>query len=209
MPYNTTAIPPRKEVTGQTQLPLSRVKKIIAQDQDINICSNNAAFVICLAAELFVQHLAEEALKQAKTERKPRRNIQYKDIASAVHHQDNLEFLEDVVPKTSKFRDIKAAAAATRATLRGERAKNEGNNGGQQELPVANGGSSKKHKSTGSRSSLNGSANIAGMLGGGGAAGVVAARQSHDDEAADPNDQLEMESRQARGEDDDDVAMTG
>lgn len=29
---------------------------------------------------MFVQHLADEALKQAKTEKKPRRNIQYKDI---------------------------------------------------------------------------------------------------------------------------------
>lgn len=130
-------------------------------------------------------------------------------LASAVHHQDNLEFLEDVVPKTVKFRDIKAQAAATRATLRGERAKNDANGSVQQEPPVANGSSAKKHKSSGSRSSLNGSANIAGMLGGGGGAGG-SARQSHDDEAADPNDQLEMESRQARGEaDDDDVAMTG
>ncbi|KAJ3531014.1 hypothetical protein NM208_g9067 [Fusarium decemcellulare] len=80
MPYNTTAIPPRKEPTGQTQLPLSRVKKIIAQDSDIGICSNNAAFVITLAAEMFVQHLAEESHTQAKLDRKPRRNIQYKDV---------------------------------------------------------------------------------------------------------------------------------
>jgi hypothetical protein len=67
MPYNTTAIPPRKEVTGQTQLPrehhslpdrlptfthtlpVTRVKKIIAVDPDIAVCSNNAAFVITLA----------------------------------------------------------------------------------------------------------------------------------------------------------------
>ena len=68
MPYNTTAIPPRREVTGQTQLPckrryvgflhgaaftdtglVSRVKKIIAVDPDVNICSNNAAFAITLA----------------------------------------------------------------------------------------------------------------------------------------------------------------
>lgn len=54
MPYNTTAIPPRKEVTGQTQLPLTRVKKIIAVDPDINICSNNAAFVITLATVSFL-----------------------------------------------------------------------------------------------------------------------------------------------------------
>ncbi len=67
MPYNTTAIPPRKEITGQTQLPreyfplqlypavtnsllVTRVKKIIGVDPDITICSNNAAFVITLAA---------------------------------------------------------------------------------------------------------------------------------------------------------------
>ncbi|KAK8051549.1 Histone-fold protein [Apiospora rasikravindrae] len=203
MPYNTTAIPLERRLLGRRSY-----HKIIAQDQDINICSNNAAFVICLAAEMFVQHIAEEALKQAKTERKPRRNIQYKDIANAAAHQDNLEFLEDVVPKTVKFRDIKATAEAKRASLRGERAKNDANGSVLQEaLPVANGSSAKKHKSNGSRSSLNGSANIAGMLGGG-AAG--SARQSHDDEAADPNDQLEMESRQARGEAaDEDVAMTG
>lgn len=83
MPYNTTPIRPRNEVTGQVQLPckkyprstvgahlllrqlstsnhndeahantmpqVSRVKKIIAVDPDINICSNNAAFAITLA----------------------------------------------------------------------------------------------------------------------------------------------------------------
>ncbi|RBQ95518.1 hypothetical protein VDGD_00537 [Verticillium dahliae] len=49
MPYNTTAIPPRKEVTGQPALPLARVKKIIAQDPDISICSSNAAFIITVA----------------------------------------------------------------------------------------------------------------------------------------------------------------
>lgn len=70
MPYNTSAIPPRKEPTGQTQLPrelhelsilstllirienktVSRVKKIISQDPEIQMCSNNAAFVVTLAA---------------------------------------------------------------------------------------------------------------------------------------------------------------
>lgn len=71
MPYNTTPIRPRKEVTGQVQLPckspappsshsqimmrltrshsVSRVKKIIAVDPDISICSNNAAFTITVA----------------------------------------------------------------------------------------------------------------------------------------------------------------
>lgn len=193
MPYNTTAIPPRKEVTGQTQLPLSRVKRVIAQDPDINTCSNNAAFVITLATEMFIQHLTEEALKQVKLERKPRRNIQYKDVANAVQHQDNLEFLSDLVPKTVKFKDIKATAAARGAQLRGERSGE-----GEDAQPVPNG---KKHKSSGSRSSLNGSANIAGLLG-----GNSKGQQSEDDGPADPNSQLELEMRQARGGD---VDMTG
>ncbi|KAK5998258.1 DNA polymerase epsilon subunit C [Cladobotryum mycophilum] len=120
MPYNTNAIPPRKEPTGQNLLPLSRVKKIISQDTDVHMCSNNAAFVITLAAEMFIQHLADEAYTQAKLERKPRRNIQYKDIANAISHQDHLEFLEDVAPKTVPFKKAKAVAFAAQARLRGE-----------------------------------------------------------------------------------------
>ncbi|CAJ2514207.1 Uu.00g023260.m01.CDS01 [Anthostomella pinea] len=230
MPYNTTAIPPRKEVTGQTQLPLSRVKKIIAQDQDVGICSNNAAFVICLATEMFVQYIASEGLGMAKLERKPRRNIQYKDLANAVHHQDNLEFLVDIVPRTQPYNKIKAQAAAKRAALSGgigaaERAAAEaahaaaaaadeddampGDNGTptqslspqqpkRRSLP-----NGRKHKDASSgRSSLNGNGNsIANFVSTNNGARIVS------EEAADPNDQLQSEMRQARG--DGDVDMTG
>ncbi|ETS82656.1 hypothetical protein PFICI_04532 [Pestalotiopsis fici W106-1] len=199
MPYNTSAIPPRKDVTGQTQLPLSRVKKIIAQDQDVGICSNNAAFAITVATELFIQHLATKALDQAKAERKPRRNIQYKDIASAVHGHDNLEFLEDLVPKTVKFKDIKSTAAATRATLRGERLSDQAEDQ-ETRAPAPNG--TKKHKSSASRSSLNGSVNIGSILGNG--TDTKSQGQSDgDDGSADPNDQLQLEMRQASGNDGD------
>lgn len=169
--------------------------------------------------ELFIQHLAAKALDQAKAERKPRRNIQYKDIgmlptacsapyldhplthttASAVHGHDNLEFLEDLVPKTVKFKDVKAAAAATRATLRGERS---GDHIEDQEprAPAPNG--TKKHKASASRSSLNGSVNIDSILGNGN--GAKPQGQSDGDEgSADPNDQLQLEMRQASGNDGD------
>ncbi|KAI2623721.1 histone-fold-containing protein [Xylaria nigripes] len=195
MPYNTTAIPPRKEVTGQTQLPLSRVKKIVAQDQDINICSNNAAFVITLATEMFIQYLAGEGLNMAKLERKPRRNIQYKDLANAVSHQDNLEFLEDIIPKTVSYKQIKANAAATRANLSGG-AKPGGPGDFEESQPTAsqqpNG---KKHK--GARPSTNGS--IAGFVGASGARIV-----SEEDVSMDPSDQLQAEMRR---EEDEDVDM--
>ncbi|CAJ0549131.1 hypothetical protein HG530_010385 [Fusarium avenaceum] len=182
MPYNTTAIPPRKEPTGQNQLPLSRVKKIIAQDPEIGLCSNNAAFVITLAAEMFVQHLAEESHTCAKLDRKPRRNIQYKDVASAISHHDNLEFLEDVVPKTIPYKNIKASAKATQARLRGDN-----NNNQTIESAMANGA----NKSIVNGNSMGASAHL-------------------NDVQDDPNSQLEMESRQADGANrDGDVAMTG
>ena len=73
-----------------------------------------------------------------KTERKPRRNIQYKDlgqllstadsillilrtfIASAVARFDNLEFLTDVIPRTipyKKYREKKTREAAQAADI--------------------------------------------------------------------------------------------
>ncbi|KAI1168211.1 hypothetical protein F5B18DRAFT_269770 [Nemania serpens] len=235
MPYNTTAIPPRKEVTGQAQLPLSRVKKIIAQDQDIKLCSNNAAFVITLATEMFIQYLASEGLNMAKLERKPRRNIQYKDLANAVSHQDNLQFLEDIVPKTVPYKQIKAHAAATRAKLGG-----------------GPGGAGAKTKTkTGTADDDNNNNNAGGSGGGGGGGGVAITEDdsrpaplrqpngkkqksrasasgsaagnrsiasfvvsasgsrvvvSEDDAALDPSEQLRDEMRRAK-KDDDDVEM--
>ncbi|KAL8680785.1 MAG: hypothetical protein Q9186_003073 [Xanthomendoza sp. 1 TL-2023] len=110
MPYNNAAIPPSEEVTGSASLPLARVKRILALDEDIHQCSNNGAFVITVATEMFIRYLAEQALNVAKAERKPRRNIQYKDLgipSSAVSRLDNLEFLSDVIPKTTTFREYK------------------------------------------------------------------------------------------------------
>ncbi|KAI5921559.1 histone-fold-containing protein [Camillea tinctor] len=209
MPYNTTAIPPRKEVTGQTQLPLSRVKKIIAQDQDISICSNNAAFVITLATEMFIQYLAGEGLNMTKLERKPRRNIQYKDLANAVSHQDNLQFLEDIVPKTVPYKQIKAQAAAKRAQLSGA----GGSASTSAEIasrPIANG---KKHKSNRASTNGNSSGNITSFVSARtstststapAAATSNSGKDDDDAHPADPNDQLQSEMRQSG-----DVDMTG
>ncbi|KAI6382059.1 hypothetical protein MCOR25_000936 [Pyricularia grisea] len=191
MPYNTTAIPPRRDPTGQTQLPLTRVKKIIAQDQDVQMCSNNAAFIITLAAELFVQHLATEAHNMAKMDRKPRRNIQYKDFANAVAHQESLEFLTDVVPKTVAFKDIKERASHTQARLRGEKPAADAE-------PPALLPNGKRQKSL-----LNGDESVISN-------GFSHGRHSILSED-DPSRQLELEMRQAGGgrDQDQDVDMTG
>ncbi|KAM0328084.1 hypothetical protein ACHAQA_005487 [Verticillium albo-atrum] len=203
MPYNTTAIPPRKEVTGQPALPLARVKKIIAQDPDINICSNNAAFIITVATEMFIQHLANEAHNQAKLERKPRRNVQYKDLANAVAHNDNLEFLEDVIPKTATYKKIKGQAQATRARIAGDKGAAE-----EPTLPALT--SKKAH-----RASTNGAGAAAAGADAGalrpGANGVNGAPRSPVASVQDdPSAQLQAEMLEAAGADrDGDVDMIG
>jgi hypothetical protein len=70
---------------------VARVKKIISQDDDINSCSNNAAFVITVATEMFLQHLVEQSHNVVKSERKPRRNIQYRDVGECLSSRPLLD----------------------------------------------------------------------------------------------------------------------
>lgn len=102
MPYNNTPISRSTEVTGTVSLPrmyldgiepslanhatVARVKKIVNADPDVNQCSNNAAFMITVATEMFLQHLVEHSYNQVRTEnvQKPRRNIQYRDVGGSI-----------------------------------------------------------------------------------------------------------------------------
>lgn len=61
---------------------------------------------------MLIQHLAVTTHNVVKAERKPRRNIQYRDVSGAVSKTDNLEFLVDVVPKTVAFGTWKKRKAA-------------------------------------------------------------------------------------------------
>jgi hypothetical protein len=83
------------------------VQKIIQADPERITTSKNAAFAIALATEMFIQHLATTTHNVVKAERKPRRNIQYRDVSSAISKTDNLEFLVDVAPKTSTWGTVK------------------------------------------------------------------------------------------------------
>lgn len=114
MPPKEKAAPesaPSDEITGQSALPISRIKKIIQLDEDIVQCSSNATFVIAMATEMFIQYLTEQGHNVVKSERKPRKNIQYKDLATAVSRIDNLEFLADVIPKTTTYKQFKEKRA--------------------------------------------------------------------------------------------------
>ncbi|PNY25564.1 DNA polymerase epsilon subunit C [Tolypocladium capitatum] len=142
---------------------------------------------------MFIQHLADASHTQARTERKPRRNIQYKDVANAVSHQDSLEFLEDVVPKTVPLKKVRATAKATQARLRGDETGEDRPASSHAATPVANGNGAK-----------------AAIVNGEGAAFCVPLRV--DDRPDDPSQQLELEMRQAAAGgpcDDGDVQMSG
>ena len=79
---------------------MARIKKILYVDEEIMACSNNGAFAITIATvsarcsfltysscswpqEMFIRYLAEQALNVVKSEKKPRRNIQYKDMGKS------------------------------------------------------------------------------------------------------------------------------
>ena len=172
---------------------------------------------------MFIQHLADEAHTQAKVDTKPRRNIQYKDVgestliplflppglptdttfprrlqANAVARQDNLEFLEDVVPKTVPYKNIKTSSRTTQARLRGDIKAGD--------------------ETAGAAATTNGAAHVNGDP----ALDVLhvpaprAVRPVVLNADEDPGSQLEMEMRQAAqgnggaaGRRDEDVHMTG
>jgi DNA polymerase epsilon subunit 4 len=86
---------------------VARVQKIIHADPERLNVTKNAAFAIALATEMFIQHLATTTHNVVKAERKPRRNIQYRDVSSAIAKTDNLEFAVDVVPKTMIWKEAR------------------------------------------------------------------------------------------------------
>jgi len=85
---------------------------------------------------MFVQYLVEQTHNVVKSERKPRRNIQYKDVANAVARIDNLEFLSDVVPRTQSYRDFKEKHAKKAAERAEKMAARPASRGGQGEVQM-------------------------------------------------------------------------
>jgi DNA polymerase epsilon subunit 4 len=102
--------------------------------------------------------------------------------ANAITYQGNLEFLEDIIPKTVPYKKVKDSAAAKRAELLGEKPNEE------TFATTATNGSGRKQKN----------------VNGGSANGSFVAREELSE---DPNDQLEMEMQQAAASADRDVDM--
>lgn len=84
-----------------SDLPLTRVKRIMKSDADVKLISQEAVVVVTKAAELLLEHLAGESYKGASRESK--KMIQYKDLAQAVRSEEAFDFLEDIIPMPQKL----------------------------------------------------------------------------------------------------------
>jgi histone H3/H4 len=81
-----------KELT----LPYRAVRRIMKLDKEIGTVQVEAAIVATKAAELFVQKLAKESHKHAKD--RGRSGIKYEDLAETRAMNDNLAFLDTLLP---------------------------------------------------------------------------------------------------------------
>ncbi|WRT70029.1 uncharacterized protein IL334_007022 [Kwoniella shivajii] len=81
---------------GTTIFPLSRIKKIIKADKELENMSSEATFMIAVATEYFVKHFMEEGYTKARLEK--RKIVNYKDLAAVVARSEEFDFLKDVIP---------------------------------------------------------------------------------------------------------------
>ncbi|XP_059452754.1 nuclear transcription factor Y subunit C-2-like [Corylus avellana] len=78
------------------QLPLARIKRIMKSDGKVKMISADTPAIFSKACELFILELTLRAWLQ--TEECKRRTLQRCDIATAISHDDLLDFLVDLVP---------------------------------------------------------------------------------------------------------------
>ncbi|ODN95287.1 hypothetical protein L198_04678 [Cryptococcus wingfieldii CBS 7118] len=77
---------------GTTMFPISKVKKIVKADRDVDIMSSEAVFMCAIAAEYFIKHFMEEGYTKARLEK--RKIINYKDMANVVARNEEFDFLK-------------------------------------------------------------------------------------------------------------------
>ncbi|CAN4123382.1 unnamed protein product [Withania somnifera] len=107
---NSTTVVSRDGEIHQLQIPLSRVKKIMKLDKDINKVNSEALHLIASSTELFLEFLAEKSAQVALE--KKRKTIKLEHLRFAVKkHRPTSDFLLNslpVVPSQPSDRSPKA-----------------------------------------------------------------------------------------------------
>ena len=78
-----------------TQLPLSKIKRIMKMDPDTRLVSTDGVLMVACATELFVKTLATTAARNAV--RGKRKTVQKRDIDNCILNMEQFEFLENMV----------------------------------------------------------------------------------------------------------------
>ncbi|KAK3815489.1 MAG: hypothetical protein J3Q66DRAFT_370818 [Benniella sp.] len=105
----------RVHLRGISQLPIARVK-IIKEDKDVQIVSNEAVFLISIATEIFLEGFTAKAFNLAKLEK--RKTVLYRIW------YDSLEFLQDALEK-QRIAKEKEESGAIEEEDEGEKETNE------------------------------------------------------------------------------------
>ncbi|CAH1773407.1 unnamed protein product [Owenia fusiformis] len=82
-------------------LPLSRIKTIMKSSPDVTHVAQESLFVITKATELFVQDLAKTIHKKSGSGK----SVSYKDLSTLVDEEENMQFLQDIIPKKILAKD--------------------------------------------------------------------------------------------------------
>ncbi|KAL7424417.1 hypothetical protein Q5752_000099 [Cryptotrichosporon argae] len=85
-----------EKASGTTLFPLSRIKRIIKADKELDMMTGEATFLVAVATEHFIKHFMEEGYTKARLEK--RRIVNYKDMAAVVSRSAEFDFLRDIVP---------------------------------------------------------------------------------------------------------------
>ncbi|XP_050075608.1 chromatin accessibility complex protein 1 [Anopheles maculipalpis] len=93
-----------------TQLPMSRIRTVMKTSPDMGNINPEALFLMCRAAEMFIEHMAKGAHRPGK------KSLEYKDLAQYVENDDKLEFLQQILPKKITVKQYKTMMAKEPAT---------------------------------------------------------------------------------------------
>ncbi|CAG0894573.1 unnamed protein product [Cyprideis torosa] len=96
----TTSTSPKN--SREISLPLSRVRIVMKSCPEVDSLGADSIPVIARATELFVQILAKEVYDKSGQ----KSQLGYGDLADTVQSDDKYGFLQDVVPRKLKYREV-------------------------------------------------------------------------------------------------------
>nr|CAH0101666.1 unnamed protein product [Daphnia galeata] len=91
----TTNIEEANKVEKIVRFPVTRIKHLVKMDPDVNLCSQEALFLITKTTEFFVECLSKEAYSYTSQSKK--KTVQKRDVEQAIDAVDALAFLEGVL----------------------------------------------------------------------------------------------------------------